>query len=499
MYHKVEEVKFKNSLMEYLDNQSLPKNFDDWLNKYPFKNYFYMFFRIEGKGKNKKYIGACQHCKTENINLKPIKNGNYGICPVCHKKVRFKNESFSKSFFNKNYIAIVQPANYENTFVLRKFLIIKHNDYLNSDYSNYEMERCCFTYNVQDGFKIKSWYRIYNGEWTFGYYKNMCFTLPDKVWTYYKNLDCLLYNDFKYCCLKKYCKESPVCLCEYLETYKTFHQLEYFVKLKMFKFIEEIISYGVYRLHFSRNKMHEILGLHGEYYRFALRLHKTLDYETLTGIKFLQTYKISLTTDNLKIALQLVILMFNKENTYIFLKLGFNTIAKYLKWSKCDLKDYFDYLRNCVKLKYNLEDTAVIKPKDFKKAHDEAYKRVEYISNKVIYDKANKVFKKLQKLEFTGKTFALIVPKEAFDLINEGKNLHHCVGSYIERVAKHESMIFFIRKINDLSQSYFTLEINPQNFKIVQCRGDHNVSADNKILSFVYKWQKEKLNKLKVV
>ena len=189
--------------------------------------------------------------------------------------------------------------------------------------------------------------------------------------------------------------------------------------------------------------------------------------------------------------------MFNKENTYIFLRLGFNTIAKYLKWSKCDLKDYFDYLRNCVKLKYNLEDTAIIKPKDFKKAHDEAYKRVDYISNKVIYDKANKVFKKLQKLEFTDKTFALIVPKEAFDLINEGKNLHHCVGSYIERVAKHESMIFFIRKINDLSQSYFTLEINPQDLKIVQCRGDHNVFADNKIFSFVHKWQTEKLNKLK--
>lgn len=36
-------------------------------------------------------------------------------------------------------------------------------------------------------------------------------------------------------------------------------------------------------------------------------------------------------------------------------------------------------------------------------------------------------------------------------------------------------------------------------FKIVQCRGDHNVFADNKIFSFVHKWQKEKLNKLKVV
>lgn len=93
----------------------------------------------------------------------------------------------------------------------------------------------------------------------------------------------------------------------------------------------------------------------------------------------------------------------------------------------------------------------------------------------------------------------MVVPSEAFDLINEGKNLCHCVGSYIERVANKESMIFFIREIDKIDKSYFTLEINPKNFQIVQCRGLHNITADDKILKFVHKWQKEKLNKLKVV
>ena len=499
MYYKVEEVEFKNDLMKYVDNQPLPKDFNDWFNKYPFKNYFYMFFRIEGRGKNIKYIGACQHCKTENINLKPIKNGDRGICPICHKKVRFRNEKFSKSFFDKNYVAIIQPANSKDSFVLRKFLILKHTEYLNTKYSDYEMERCYFTYSVQEFFRIKSWYRIYNREWTFGYYKNRDYTLPDYVWTYYKNLDCLLYSDFKYSCLKQCAKAIPISVYDYLSTYKTFPQLEYFVKLKMFKFIENIMIYGSYQLHFSRNKVQEILGLNGDYYRFALKLHKTLDCEILKGIKFMQSYKIPVTQQNFQFSLQLENLMYNKDNIYTFLTVGFNTIANYLKESKCYIRDYFDYLRNCVKLKYNLKDTAVIKPKDFKKAHDEAYKRVQYVSNKAIYDKANKVFKKLQNLEFTGKTFALIVPKEAFDLINEGNTLHHCVGSYIERIAKKESLIFFIRKIDDLAHSYFTLEIDPKNLKVVQCRGDHNVSADNKILNFVHKWQKEKLNKLKVI
>lgn len=495
MYHKVEEVKFKNDLMQYVDNQPLPKDFDDWLSKYPFKNYFFMFFRIEGKGKNKQYIGACQHCKTENIRLKPVKNGKNGICPICHKKVKYRNERYCKYFMNRDYIAIIQPVNIKDTFVLRKFLVIKHTDFLDYTYSKYEMERCCITYKVKDGFIIKSWYRIYNCEWTFGYYKNMSYTLPDIVWTYYKNLNCLLYDDFKYCAIRQYIKATPGCLYDYLKEYKNFPQLEYFIKLKMFYFVNMIINQGSYRLHFSRNKMQEILGLNGEYYRFALKLYKILDFDTLSGIRFLQNYNILTSKDNLKIALRLDNLITNKDNLYIFLKLGFNTVAKYLKSSKCDIKDYFDYLRNCVKLKYDLEDTAVIKPRNFKKAHDEAYKRVQYITNKTVYDKANKLFKQLHSLEFVGKNFALIVPKNVFDLINEGKNLCHCVGSYIERVAKKESMIFFIRKKDDLSKSYFTLEINSINLKIVQCRGLHNISADDKIIKFVHKWQRENLNK----
>lgn len=499
MYHKVEEVKFKNNLMKFIDNQPLPKDFKDWLNLYPFKDYFYMFFRIKGKGKNKKYIGACQHCKIENISLKPIKNGNYGTCPICHKRVRFRNEKFSKSFRDRDYIAIIQPANFKDTFVLRKFLILKYTNYLNNEYLNYEMERCYFTYSVQDSLRINSWYRIYNGEWTFGRYKNMSYTLPYIVWTYYKNLDCLLYDDFKYSCLKQVSKEIPINVYGYLDKYRTFYQLEYFVKLKMFKFVEDIIMQGSYKLHFSRNKVQEILGLNADYYRFALKLHKTLDYETLNGIKFLQSYNIHPTKENLKLSLQLENLMYNKENIYAFRSIGFKAIAKYLKESKCDINDYFDYLRNCIKLKYNLKDTAVIKPRDFKKAHDETYKRVLYVSNKTIYDKANKVFRKLQKLEFTGKTFALIVPKEAFDLINEGQNLHHCVGSYIERVAKKESMIFFVRRTEEIHKSFYTLEINPKNNKIVQCRGLGNRTADKPIMTFVHKWQKEKLSKLKIV
>ena len=498
MYYKKADREFKDKFNSYVNFLPLPKDFENWLDKYPFKNTYYMFFRIEGKGKNKQYIGACQHCKNKDINLKTVKSGSYGICPICRKKVKYRNEKFSKLLRDKDYVLIAQPVNIQNMYVLRKFLVIKESNYIDYRYIKYEMERCCIEYNISSGFKVKFWFKEYNLDWAFGFYKNMSYTLPDIVWTYYKNLNCLFYDDFKYCSIKDYAKTRTVCLFEYLKTYKDFPQIEYLVKLKMFNLVNDIINYGSYKLHFD-NQVKNILGLNSVYYKFALKLNKSLNLEMIDGLRFLQSYKIQPNIENLNVAIKLDNMLCFKDNKYIFLKLGFNLITSYLKQSHCNLRDYFDYILNCKKLKYNLQDTAITKPKDFKKAHDEAYKRVKYITNKEIYEKANNILNNLQILEFKNKELALIVPQEVFDLVEEGKNLSHCVGSYIERVANKESMIFFIRKIEELDKSYFTLEINPKNFKIVQCRGLHNVSADEKILKFVHKWQKEKLNSLKVI
>jgi hypothetical protein len=67
------------------------------------------------------------------------------------------------------------------------------------------------------------------------------------------------------------------------------------------------------------------------------------------------------------------------------------------------------------------------------------------------------------------------------ELKAEGKALHHCVGTYAERVANGSTNIFFIRKAEQPDTPYYTLEIG-QNGSIVQCRGNKNHNAEGDVL-----------------
>ena len=68
-----------------------------------------------------------------------------------------------------------------------------------------------------------------------------------------------------------------------------------------------------------------------------------------------------------------------------------------------------------------------------------------------------------------GKGLILVVPKNGDEIRAEGEALHHCVGGYVERVAKGETNIFFVRKADEPDKSYFTMEWNHN--KIIQCTG----------------------------
>lgn len=72
--------------------------------------------------------------------------------------------------------------------------------------------------------------------------------------------------------------------------------------------------------------------------------------------------------------------------------------------------------------------------------------------------------------------FALIVPKTVRELIEEGRTLRHCVGSYDKRVAKGQTVILFLRQISDLTKPLYTVEWNPKTREIVQARAKMNGS-----------------------
>ena len=73
---------------------------------------------------------------------------------------------------------------------------------------------------------------------------------------------------------------------------------------------------------------------------------------------------------------------------------------------------------------------------------------------------------------------ALLIPKNQKELIEEGNQLGHCVGSYRKRVSNGECVILFARRKMNLGQSYLTVELIPifsdseKTYSIAQIQGD---------------------------
>ena len=75
------------------------------------------------------------------------------------------------------------------------------------------------------------------------------------------------------------------------------------------------------------------------------------------------------------------------------------------------------------------------------------------------------------------------VPESAEDLRREGKLLHNCLSTYIDRVANGQTMIFFVRRIDQPDAPYVAMEYSDG--RIIQRRFDYNKAVDNeKVINF---------------
>lgn len=86
--------------------------------------------------------------------------------------------------------------------------------------------------------------------------------------------------------------------------------------------------------------------------------------------------------------------------------------------------------------------------------------------------------------------FIVIYPKDTDDMKLEGRELSHCVKSYINKVIDGETLVVFIRNKKEIDERLLTMEI--QNDTIYQVKGllNRNPSADE--MKFIKKYAKTK-------
>lgn len=128
-------------------------------------------------------------------------------------------------------------------------------------------------------------------------------------------------------------------------------------------------------------------------------------------------------------------------------------------------------------------------PKHLKEAHDKV--TLIYNLNQEYFDHqiAIKLHNECKNLEYKDENYCIVTPEDSSELINEGISLHHCVGSYVEKVNKGKTSILFLRRTEAPDESLITIEY--QDGSIKQVRGLCERLMNNKEREFFEKWVKK--------
>jgi len=104
------------------------------------------------------------------------------------------------------------------------------------------------------------------------------------------------------------------------------------------------------------------------------------------------------------------------------------------------------------------------------------------------------ILPKVKKFEYSNDNYLIIACPELKDLIHEGSELHHCVGSYTDSVGHGREYILFLRKKEEPDKPFYTINITTDN-RIRQIHGSCNCNVTKEISKFIDKWAKKfKLN-----
>ena len=129
-------------------------------------------------------------------------------------------------------------------------------------------------------------------------------------------------------------------------------------------------------------------------------------------------------------------------------------------------------------------------PEHFKTAHDVMALKVNLAKAAEQCQNFMEQAEQVKDLEYSAQGYCVVVPTEPRELADEGINLSHCVGDYIDRVASGECHILFLRRRSAPEQSLVTLQLCGQSICQAQGMNRRNITQEER--KFLNHWGREK-------
>lgn len=500
---------------------ALPRNIRKMIDREIMPHYlFYTYNR-----KRKDMEGFCSACNTE-VQVDGARHNQDGVCPVCRAKVTFKSRGRRGMITDRRTLQVFQRVS-ENEIVVR-FLkgYYQFGEERHPYKSVYENAR---TFLRWDGGEtsVEHYYYSYGGRESLTPWKpgtrpvfsrwQYNFEADQTGFLYEKNLDKVLKGSpWQYSQLKEFylADREPLYAISYLVEYERYPMLEYLVKLRLYRLAGDIV-FGNYYYGFPDSgfnpkgkNLKEVFGFDRSYLPLMQRVNPGISQVKL--IRALIHAKVELNEELLRWCgdhgisrAENVFVPLKHMTPYKLVKYVEEQYGKFRRKSPYQsrgyyrmedvLTDYRDYLCMSEGLELDLKNSFVLFPADLKKAHD----KVNDLSDKeqaLAYDRQiQKQFEEMNRqYHFVKYGFAVLLPRTAKEILEEGQNLHHCVGSYIKDVVKRECTILFVRKVGEQEKSLCTIEIC--NGKMVQARCYGNQPPTSAIQRFLARWEKEILH-----
>ncbi|MCR5167085.1 MAG: PcfJ domain-containing protein, partial [Oscillospiraceae bacterium] len=174
-------------------------------------------------------------------------------------------------------------------------------------------------------------------------------------------------------------------------------------------------------------------------------------------------------------------------------------ITQYLYSNDISPNCYRDHVEHCLKLGYDLSDTAISLPHNFEAMHERTSEALRLIEMERLAKDNQRSEKEYcctlyaeytARFEYRSGKYEIVVPRGAWDIVREGADQHNCVAGYAERHLKGRTIILFLRKKEFPGLSFGTLEIGGTKggyyFKQAFAAGNKQLPADAK--KWLDKW-----------
>lgn len=475
----------------------LPADMDQFIDNHVLPHSRYLYYKRHGK----KLTAFCSHChQTVEMPIpKGAKKGQLNeviaFCPHCHSKTRLKMAGRACVMKDSHRVEYIQPI--ADGFLVRSMVAYRLHDKAYGTHPQTEWISEDFrTFIPFSGRVIKFEYYHHHisgkDEWIFKGYME-----PHRGPIYVKNLKQIFKGtEFEHSGLYEFAKqcEGSFHADKYLEAYIDAPVLEQFVKIGMTRLVRSAIHEDEYgsSVFFQNQHASNSAAALGVTKR-ELREMRELNISG-TGCKLWEDLKQA----GYHVNAEMMKYLWNYGITQFWSlerisKHGdiFKTIAymQSQKEKECNLTDWADYIVNCKKLGYDTTGKRVKYPREFRKMHDRVADEVVGRQNECRIEAFDRLHQKYTELYgYADKAYIVLLPKKPDDLIREGREMHHCVGTYIDRYADEESIILFIRQKEAPDVPFITAEVSPQNRPVqIQDKYDHKPPAE--VMRFWGKYQ----------